>query len=153
MALHVPKGIVVSPRILAFSVKVSETSSQGPARDPSGSLAKASGRLHSWASGIFRKPGCSEDECLVPASENFNWVFHEGQRLCDEWLKIASVEHSCWRGLKRETVFKEGHWVPSLKHLLWRPRAWFPVTSPCPEQQGHRHMAPDLWPDQGWKDL
>lgn len=51
--------------------------------------------------------------------------------------------HSGWRGLKTETVLKEGHWVPSLEHLLWRPRAWFPGTSPRPEQQGHRHMAPD----------
>lgn len=35
--------------------------------------------------------GCSGDECLAPASENFNWGFHEGQRLFDEWLEIASV--------------------------------------------------------------
>lgn len=74
---HVPKG---------FGIFCETVRNQLP-----GSLAKASGRLHSRASGIFRKPGCSGDECLVPASENFNWVSHEGQRLCDEWLKIALV--------------------------------------------------------------
>lgn len=93
MALHVPKGIFMAlgKQGLEFSGKLTETGSQGPAQVPSGSLTKASRRSHSRVSGIFSKPGCSEGECLVSAGENFNYGFHEGQRPCDEWLKIASV--------------------------------------------------------------
>lgn len=36
MALHVPKGIVMSPRVLEFSVKLSETSSQALWQRPPG---------------------------------------------------------------------------------------------------------------------
>lgn len=59
-------------RVLELSVKLTETGSQGPAQVPSGSLAKASNRSHSRVSGIFSKPGCSGDECLVSAGEIFN---------------------------------------------------------------------------------
>lgn len=67
-------------------MKLTETGSQGPAL-----WQKVSKRSHSRVSGTFMNSGCSGDECLVSASENFNWGFHEGQRLFDEWLEIASV--------------------------------------------------------------